>query len=68
MLRCILVTFFTNMCDDYDSFITIVSNFFHLVTDFASSFTHYCDDSDSFDVEGTVVEGTAETQSTCLFV
>ena len=66
MLQYNFVTFFTNMCDDYDSFFTNVSNFFHLIFDFASIFTHYCDDSDSFDVEGTVVVGTPEIQSTCL--
>ena len=66
MLRYIFVTFFTNMCDDYDLFFTNVSNFFHLIFDFASIFTHYCDNSGSFDVEGTVVEGTAEIQPTCF--
>ena len=68
MLRYNFVTFFTNMYDDYESFFTNVSNFFHLIFDFASIFTYYCDDSDSFDEEGTVVEGTAEIQPTCFFV
>ena len=68
MLRYIFVTFFTTMCDDYDSFFTNVSNFFHFIFDFAPFFTHSCDDSDSFDVEGAVVEGTAEIQPTCFFV
>ena len=48
------------MCDDYDSLFNNVSKFFHLIFDFAPFFTHSCDDSDSFDVESTVVKGTAE--------